>query len=128
MQDLIFSHQLTHQRTVIGSIGHGRRKWKHLYHWFPAEQNRVYSEMDRIYKEVRKKYGDEIFKEYALEKRLNKRIFSDENIDEKLEKFDTSKFNSLILCPLNEKFLNVPFKDLRERCIDPRLYQIQKRA
>lgn len=75
--EVILYHQLTHQRTISNGITHNRRKWQKNYTWFPIEQRRIYSHMDNIYKEVREKYGDALFREYAKERFLNQRIYSE---------------------------------------------------
>lgn len=55
-----------------------RLKWEKTYgNWFPAAQKCRYCHIDRVYKEIRDKYGDNLFRFYAQERRLNKRIFRD---------------------------------------------------
>uniref|UniRef100_A0A1B0AHM9 Uncharacterized protein n=1 Tax=Glossina pallidipes TaxID=7398 RepID=A0A1B0AHM9_GLOPL len=82
--ELIFHDQLRTQKKFNSNIHVHRRLWKRLYSWYPVEQNRLYSEMDRVYKEVREKHGDIFFKQYVKERRLNERIYRDvkaENLD-----------------------------------------------
>lgn len=120
MQELIFNHQLTHQRTVIDTIGRARRKWKHLYHWFPVEQNRLYSEMDRIYRETKEKFDTEMFRDYVREKRLNKR-FVEDGVCESMVKDDICKLK--LFYPPTENNIRLPLMNFHERCGDPRLCQ-----
>uniref|UniRef100_A0A1B0G179 Uncharacterized protein n=1 Tax=Glossina morsitans morsitans TaxID=37546 RepID=A0A1B0G179_GLOMM len=82
--ELIFHDQLKTQKKFNSNTHVHRRLWKRLYSWYPVEQNRIYSEMDRVYKEAREKHGDIFFKHYVKERRLNERIYRDvkaENLD-----------------------------------------------
>lgn len=120
MQELIFNHQLTHQRNVIDTIGRARRKWKRLYHWFPVEQNRLYSEMDRVYRETKEKMDTEMFRDYAHEKRLNKR-FVEDGVCESMVNDDICKLK--LFYPPTENNMHLPLMNFRERCGDPRFCQ-----
>lgn len=73
--EIITQQQLRYHRTVIGSIGCARRKWKHTQEWFPEEQAKVYKHMSRVYDEIKEKYGEELFLEYVHERHLNKRAY-----------------------------------------------------
>lgn len=82
--EVIFHDQLKTQKKFNSNTHVHRRLWKRLYSWYPVEQNRIYSEMDRVYKEAREKHGDIFFKQYVKERRLNERIYRDvkaENLD-----------------------------------------------
>lgn len=105
--EVIFYHQLTHQRTISGTIAKARRKFRRYYSWFPVQQNCLYSEMHNVYKDVRKKYGESIFKSYANERHLNEIIFC----DAKIENLDNEIFidlkNTYIKDRMDE-FYNLP--------------------
>lgn len=114
--DLIFNHQLTHQRVVIGTIGRARRKWKHLYYWFPVQQRRVYSEMDRIYKETREKHDKTLFIEYCHERHLNNRILK-EGRQPILDKEEYCKYSGLK--PILDKYNGLPLLYYDGECGNP---------
>ncbi|KAI9588902.1 hypothetical protein GQX74_007071 [Glossina fuscipes] len=97
--EVIFYHQLTHQRTISGTIAKARRKYRRYYSWFPVQQNCLYSEMHNVYKDVRKNYGESIFKSYANERHLNEAIFC----DAKVENLD------------NEIFIDLKNTDIKDR-------------
>uniref|UniRef100_A0A1B0B0A7 Uncharacterized protein n=1 Tax=Glossina palpalis gambiensis TaxID=67801 RepID=A0A1B0B0A7_9MUSC len=82
--EIVFTDQLRTVRKFNTNICVHRRLWKRLYSWYPVEQNRLYSEMERVYKEVREKHGKILFKQYVKQRRLNERIYRDikaENLD-----------------------------------------------
>uniref|UniRef100_A0A1A9ZZE5 Integrase zinc-binding domain-containing protein n=1 Tax=Glossina pallidipes TaxID=7398 RepID=A0A1A9ZZE5_GLOPL len=105
--EVIFYHQLTHQRTISGTIAKARRKFTRYYSWFPVQQNCLYSEMHNIYKDVRKKYGESIFKSYANERHLNEIIFCDAKVENLDNEIFTDLKNTYIKDRMDE-FYNLP--------------------
>uniref|UniRef100_A0A1B0AX20 Uncharacterized protein n=1 Tax=Glossina palpalis gambiensis TaxID=67801 RepID=A0A1B0AX20_9MUSC len=71
--------RLNKQTAENSILPKSRRTWQKNYAWFPGAQKAIFSEMERVYKEEYKKYGEELFKEYAHSRRLNTRIYSDIN-------------------------------------------------
>ncbi|KNC27423.1 hypothetical protein FF38_06536 [Lucilia cuprina] len=123
--EVIFNHQIHHQRDVIGTIGRARRKWRQLYHWFPEQQRILYKEMDRIYKETREKYDKDAFMIYSQERRLNKRIIK--NVHQHVhDKEDYQKF--ACLKPILDKYNRFPLLYYYEECGKPGFCQQQKNA
>lgn len=69
-------HVIEANRTqiAIDSTEATRSKWRKNYAWYPEKQRELYGEMDRVYNEVRDKFGDKMFCEYAQNNRLNRRF------------------------------------------------------
>lgn len=102
------------KQTMENSIlPQSRRAWQKNYAWFPDAQKEIFSEMERVYKEEYNKYGEELFKEYAHSRRLNKRIYSD--INAKLMKHALyNKYDALR--PYRNKFGRLPLFYYYTKC------------
>lgn len=98
------------------SADESRLKWEQTYGaWFPAAQKCRNCHIDRVYREIREKYGDELFRSYARERRLNKRIFLDPEL--KLEDQDEyTVFKSLQPFVINGSLPTIYFE---EKCAEP---------
>lgn len=90
-----YCNQTAIYRAMAVACDPSRRKWEQTYgSWFPAAQHCRNCHVDRVYREVRDKYGDDLFKTYVQERRLNKRIFHDIELDED-EQDEYIEFKSL---------------------------------
>ncbi|XP_017050379.1 uncharacterized protein LOC108094347 [Drosophila ficusphila] len=80
---VIFTHELLHHRTVGSQIEETRRTWQEHCSWFPAAQRDLYSRYAEIYDECLRKYGNNHFEFYAKRNRLNEeyRLNTQSSID-----------------------------------------------
>ncbi|XP_065722497.2 uncharacterized protein [Drosophila suzukii] len=69
-EEVIFTDQLLHHRTVGSQIEETRRTWEQRCSWFPAAQREYYERYAQIYKECLSTYGNDHFEYYAKRNRL----------------------------------------------------------
>ncbi|XP_070073385.1 uncharacterized protein [Drosophila takahashii] len=69
-EEVIFTDQLLHHRTVGSQIEETRRTWEERCSWFPTAQRELYERYAQIYKECLKTYGNDHFEYYAKRNRL----------------------------------------------------------
>ncbi|XP_017000864.1 uncharacterized protein [Drosophila takahashii] len=67
---VIFTDELLHHRTVGSQIEETRRTWEERCSWFPAAQRNLYARCSEIYEECLEKYGNDHFEFYANRNRL----------------------------------------------------------
>nr|ACM86247.1 MIP04048p [Drosophila melanogaster] len=67
---VIFTAELLHHRTVGSQIEETRRHWEERCSWFPAAQRNMASRCSEIYKESLEKYGNDYYEFYANRNRL----------------------------------------------------------
>ncbi|XP_016982919.2 uncharacterized protein LOC108047313 [Drosophila rhopaloa] len=69
-EEVIFTDQLLHHRSVGSQIEETRRSWEERCSWFPAAQRELYGRYSQIYKECLRTYGNDHFEYYANRNRL----------------------------------------------------------
>ncbi|KAI8043066.1 uncharacterized protein LOC128262245 [Drosophila gunungcola] len=67
---VIFTNELLHHRSVGSQIEETRRTWEERCSWFPAAQRDLYSRCSKIYEECLEKYGNKNYEFYANRNRL----------------------------------------------------------
>jgi len=67
---VIFTDELLHHRSVGSQIKETRRTWEERCSWFPAAQRNLYARCSEIYEECLEKYGNNHFEFYAERNRL----------------------------------------------------------
>ncbi|XP_017086707.1 uncharacterized protein LOC108118485 [Drosophila eugracilis] len=72
-EEVIFTDQLLHQRTVGSQIEETRRTWEKLCSWYPEAQRQHYEQYAEIYRDSLKKYGNNHFEYYANRNRLREK-------------------------------------------------------
>ncbi|XP_016964368.1 uncharacterized protein LOC108034103 [Drosophila biarmipes] len=69
-EEVIYTDQLLHHRTVGSQIEETRRTWEQRCSWFPTAQREFYGHYAQIYKECLRTYGNDHFEYYAKRNRL----------------------------------------------------------